>query len=329
MINIAHKPSTFSAIKDFVSQDLEEVNKFILSKAQSQVELIPMISEYLTSAGGKRIRPVICLLCGKITGADMVATQKLATSVEFIHTATLLHDDVIDESPLRRGKRPANRVWGNKSAILVGDFLLSQAFKLMVESGSLQALDLLAQTACEITESEVWQLDLINKADLGIDDYIKLINGKTATLFSAACKAPAIIANADKNTIKDLQLYGHHLGLSFQMMDDILDYFGDSEQFGKSIGGDFFEGKITLPLIIAMQEASSPVKQQLISLITAEHKTAESFQQALAIMNSINCKVKSIEFTYKHSEFAKQHAKKVDSSNLLCDLVDEIMHRVA
>ena len=225
------------------------VNKLIIEQAKSHVELLPNITDYLINSGGKRIRPMVALLAAKLVNADMEKAVKLAAAVEFIHTATLFHDDVIDQSELRRGKPTANNVFGNKACILVGDFLLSQAFKLMVRSESLAALDMLASAACTITESEVWQLEIASNFNLSYDDYLKLIDGKTAVLFAAAAASPAL-ASSKIHDSQTLFTFGTNLGMVFQMVDDFLDYFSQDTKFGKKIGGDFLEKKMTLPLFI-------------------------------------------------------------------------------
>jgi octaprenyl-diphosphate synthase len=185
----------FNKIKEYVGGSLNDVNEIILQCAKSETDLIPVVTEYLVSAGGKRIRPLLTLMFGQHFAADMSKCAKLAAAVETIHTATLLHDDVIDESPTRRGKSTVNSLWGNKQAILVGDFLLAEAFCLMVEVGSLSALDMLSQASKTITESEVWQLDLLFQADLLKENYLKLIEGKTAVLFAAATAVVPLIMN--------------------------------------------------------------------------------------------------------------------------------------
>jgi octaprenyl-diphosphate synthase len=228
------------------------------------------------------------------------AHVKLATAVEYIHTATLLHDDVIDESLLRRGKETANHIWGNKSSILVGDFLLSQSFKLMVSANNMQALGLLANTAASITESEIWQLELIKKIDLSDTEYIRLVTGKTALLFAAACAVGAILTCRPQHDIDNLYNFGLNLGICFQIVDDILDYTATSNAFGKIQGNDIREGKITLPFIFAYKDATLEQKNSLESLL-ANHE---------ANLSKLNNILEQTDAIAKSHETACHYARK-------------------
>jgi len=241
---------------ELAKADMEKVNELILSKAGSDVELIPEIANHLISSGGKRLRPMLTLAAAQMFGYAGDSHVKLATSVEFMHTATLLHDDVVDESDLRRGASTARTIWGNQASVLVGDFLLGQAFRMMVEVGSLDALDILSAAATVIAEGEVMQLGVAKNLETTEDDYLSVIKAKTAALFSAACEVGPIIAEASRNDRSALRSYGVNLGLAFQLVDDALDYEGNSQTLGKNVGDDFREGKVTLPVILSYRRGS-------------------------------------------------------------------------
>lgn len=239
-----------------LSQDLNRVNLVINRAVESEVALISQIGQYIISSGGKRLRPIITILAGKALGYDQDPLYSLAAMVEFIHTSTLLHDDVVDESDLRRGQKTANNLFGNAAAVLVGDFLYTRAFQLMVGSGSLRVLEVMAEATNIIAEGEVMQLMNIGNIDVSETEYLQVIQYKTAKLFEAAARVGAILAGASgiqENALKD---YGMHLGTAFQIIDDILDYTGDVETIGKNVGDDLAEGKPTLPLIYLMQQGS-------------------------------------------------------------------------
>jgi octaprenyl-diphosphate synthase len=241
---------------DLTGADMARVNELILSKAGSDVEMIPEVANHLISSGGKRLRPMITLAAARMFGYHGDGHVKLATSVEFMHTATLLHDDVVDESDLRRGKRTARMIWGNQASVLVGDFLLGQAFKMMVEVGSLDALDVLATSASVIAEGEVMQLAAARNLETTEDEYLAVIKAKTAALFSAAAEVGPIIASASRTDRQALRSYGLNLGLAFQLVDDALDYGGNAKDLGKNTGDDFREGKITLPVVLTYRRGT-------------------------------------------------------------------------
>lgn len=234
-----------------VSDDLQACNRAIVARMDSKVALIPQLAAHLVAAGGKRIRPLLTLAAARMCGYEGDRHVSLAACVEFIHTATLLHDDVVDESLLRRGLASANAVFGNKASVLVGDFLFARAFQLMVGDGSLQVLAILSQAAATIAEGEVLQLQTQN--DLSTDEaqYLEVIRGKTAALFSAACEVGAVVADRPATEVQALSDYGTHLGMAFQLVDDALDYVADQATLGKTVGDDFREGKITLPVLVA------------------------------------------------------------------------------
>lgn len=233
-----------------VADRMAEVNALILSHAGSDVSMIPEVAEHLISSGGKRIRPMLTLATASLFGYRGDGDVKLATAVEYMHTATLLHDDVVDESAMRRGKPAARMIWGNQASVLVGDFLLGQAFKLMVDVGSLEALDVFSRAAATISEGEVRQLAGARNLKVGEPHYMAVIEAKTAALFAAATAAGPIIAGA-RAYRQPLESFGRHLGLAFQLIDDVLDFSGDAETIGKNVGDDLREGKATLPVLIA------------------------------------------------------------------------------
>ena len=249
--------SAFLELKNLLSKKLHKVETLIQQKLKSDVELIEKMSDHHLSSGGKRLRALLTLGSAKLTGfKEQVRDINLAACVELIHSATLLHDDVIDESKLRRGSKTTNSIWGNQSSILVGDYLLSRCFEIMVEDGDLEILKLLSSTSAKIAQGEVMQLQHKGEADLLEETYIDIINLKTASLFSAATKTGACLSKSNDKEKKALESYGKNLGLAFQIADDALDYYAKEKLFGKEIGKDFFEGKATLPLISVFQKGS-------------------------------------------------------------------------
>lgn len=242
-------------LQSLLSHDLEEVESLLRVRAASPVAVIPDLSGYIVSAGGKRLRPMITLAAARTIGEANDATYALAAAVEFIHTATLLHDDVVDESDLRRGKPAAKAIWGEKASILVGDFLFARSFNLLVETGSLQILNRLATAATTISEGEVRQLAAMHAGDLKTEEYLTIIGAKTGALFEAAAESGALSVGGE-SVASSLAAYGRNLGLAFQITDDALDYGGTTTAIGKSVGDDFRECKITLPVIIARRRGT-------------------------------------------------------------------------
>jgi len=248
--------SAIDAMQALVAGGMEEVNTTILTRMDSPVALIPQLAGHLISSGGKRLRPMLTLASALLVGYEGNKHIGLATAVEFIHTATLLHDDVVDESKLRRGKKPANLIWGNQATVLVGDFLFSRAFELMVESDSLRVLKILSTTSAVITEGEVLQLTTANDLSTTEDKYLQVITAKTAVLFAAACEVAGVVAGDEPEVSSALDAYGRYLGIAFQLVDDALDYSSARATMGKDVGDDFREGKITLPVILAYRRGS-------------------------------------------------------------------------
>lgn len=271
-------------LAELYHQDMRRVNEIIIERMQSNVPLIPELAGHLIAAGGKRIRPLLTLAAAGLFGADHHRQYKLAAAVEFIHTATLLHDDVVDDSDLRRGRPSANALFGNEASVLVGDFLFSRAFQLMVEDGSLDVLRILSNASAVIAEGEVLQLATTQNIDASFDDYIDVITSKTAVLFSAAAEVGAIVAGTSHAAREMIVAYSSALGISFQMADDCLDYQARSSEMGKNAGDDFKEGKMTLPLVLAIAKSNADEKifwQRTISRLEQE---VDDFDKAYHIM---------------------------------------------
>ena len=241
---------------DVVAEDFAAVDQLVKDSLSSNVPLVEEISGYLIEAGGKRLRPLLVLLCAKACGYEGKDHIKLAAIIEFLHTAMLLHDDVVDESILRRGRKTVNATWGNPASVLVGDFLHSRAFEMMVEIGDIRVMEILSHATNTIAEGEVQQLGNIRNPDTSEDSYIEVISRKTAMLFQAASHSATVLASANKTIEAALRDYGSHLGISFQLVDDLLDYKGNTENLGKNVGDDLAEGKVTLPLIVAMRNGN-------------------------------------------------------------------------
>lgn len=260
VISIEERGNRIRGIEELgalVAEDLAKVNQTVLDRMHSPVALIPQLAGHIVAAGGKRLRPMLTLAAARLCGHRGERHVKLAACVEFIHTATLLHDDVVDASDLRRGLASANAVWGNKPSVLVGDFLFSRAFELMVEDGSLAVLAILSRASSVIAEGEVLQLITANDTDTTEDAYLEVIRAKTAALFAAACRIGAVVAERPKGEEEALESYGLNLGIAFQLIDDMLDYSARQANLGKTIGDDFREGKITLPVILAFRRGDA------------------------------------------------------------------------
>lgn len=264
--------------------DMRQVDAVIQRRLASQVVLIDQIAHYIISAGGKRIRPLLVLLFSGALGFTGPERFELAATVEFIHTATLLHDDVVDESGLRRGRRTANALFGNAASVLVGDFVYSRAFQMMVSLNRMRVLEVLADATNVIAEGEVLQLMNMHEPDIAVEDYLRVIRFKTAKLFEASARLGAVLAEADAGTEEACADYGRSLGTAFQLVDDLLDYEGATEQLGKNVGDDLREGKPTLPLLIAM-ERGSPAERELLRH-AIKHGEVERLADIVAIVRS-------------------------------------------
>lgn len=281
------------SIRALVSNDFNAVNTLIVNKIESQIGLIDEMSHHMIDSGGKRLRPLLVLLTSNACGYQGNEHITLAAMVEFFHTATLLHDDVIDESTLRRGRQTANNIWGSKASILVGDYLFTQSIELMVDSGNAAVLKLFANTALEISCGEVKQLSNRHNPSLTFDEYFDVIRAKTALLFAAAACIGPIISNASKEMQDNLYSYGLHLGNAFQLIDDALDYCSNAQTIGKNIGDDLADGKATLPLIYALQQGSELQKQQIKQSL--EQGSLDFLPEILLALEE----TKAIEYTKK------------------------------
>ncbi len=270
-------------INNLVKNDLIEVQKIIKNNIGDKIPLIDNLANHILTAGGKKIRPIVTLLTSKLCNYSGKNHLSLAACVELIHTATLLHDDVIDESKMRRGIPTANDLFGNKSSVLVGDFLFSKSFELMVANGSKSILKILSKTSSTLAEGEVMQLTTIKNYLTDDQSYMNIIKAKTASLFSAASEISALLTNQDNQTQKNLKKYGEYLGTAFQLVDDALDYIGN-EKLGKKIGDDFREGKITLPVIIAISNSDKEEKNFWKRVIELENRNEDDFKRALKII---------------------------------------------
>lgn len=278
-------------------QDMTDVNGIILNRMDSHVPMIPQLAGYLIAAGGKRIRPLLTLACASLCGDESDNPKKLAAAVEFIHTATLLHDDVVDGSEQRRGKDTANKVFGNQASVLVGDFLFARAFELMVETGNINALNSLAKASAIITEGEVLQMSLVGETTVTRDQYFKVIEAKTAALFAASCEVAPILSGHEA---APFTAYGYNLGMAFQIVDDVMDY--TSPQMGKNKGDDFLERKITLPVIIAMENASESDKATLISMM--HNPSANKLEGFIALLTKYNALEQATKIAQDYSNKA-------------------------
>jgi octaprenyl-diphosphate synthase len=263
---------SLDSIRTVIAPDIQAIDAVIRARLKSDVVLVNQISRYIIEAGGKRLRPALVTLTGNLTGAPQTQTHEMAAVIEFIHTATLLHDDVVDESDLRRGRQTANAAFGNAASVLVGDFLYSRAFQMMVEVGSVRVMGVMAEATNIISEGEVLQLMNVRDAETDEENYLKVVRYKTAKLFEAACRVGAILGKATARDEESLAMYGAHVGTAFQLIDDVLDYSGDFAETGKNVGDDLAEGKPTLPLIYAMREGNAAQRATVKNAIEAGGK---------------------------------------------------------
>ena len=281
--------NSYLELKNSVDEKLILVEEKIKSKLSSKVSLVDEMTNYHLRTGGKRLRALLTLGSAKICGYSKGSRDvNLAACVELIHAATLMHDDVIDNSEIRRGKKTLNSIWGNQSSILVGDYLLSRCFEMMVEDGNLEILKLLSSTSAEISQGEVLQLQHKNEIDMLEETYLKIISYKTASLFAAATKVGSIVANKENKIKEALEFYGKNLGLTFQIADDSLDYNSELKFFGKKIGNDFYEGKVTLPIILLYQKANIKEKSELKKLFEKNQRNEDELKKVLLMIKNYN-----------------------------------------
>jgi octaprenyl-diphosphate synthase len=317
---------------DLTAADMARVNELILSRAGSDVEMIPQIAEHLISSGGKRLRPMVTLAAAQMFGYAGEGHVKLATSVEFMHTATLLHDDVVDESGMRRGRQTARMIWGNQASVLVGDFLLGQAFRMMVDVGSLDALDVLSTAASVIAEGEVMQLAAAQNLETTEDEYLAVIKAKTAALFSAAAEVGPIIAGASRSDRAALRSYGTNLGLAFQLVDDALDYGGSSKDLGKNVGDDFREGKVTLPVILSYRRGTAEEREFWKRAIEGRDNGDAELEKALGLMTRCSAIGDTIGRARHFGEIARDALaplKPTPQKSALLEVIDFCISRVS
>tara|TARA_A100001011_G_scaffold391292_1_gene476476 strand:+ start:69 stop:1082 length:1014 start_codon:yes stop_codon:yes gene_type:complete len=281
--------NSYYELKNSVEEKLVLVEEKIKTKLTSKVDLVDEMTKYHLITGGKKLRALLTLSSAKLCGYSKGSRDvNLAACVELIHAATLMHDDVIDNGEIRRGKKTINSIWGNKSSILVGDYLLSRCFEMMVEDGNLEILKLLSSTSAEISQGEVLQLQHKGEIDILEETYLKIISAKTASLFSAATKVGSILGNKENKTKEALEFYGKNLGLTFQIADDTLDYNSELKLFGKEIGNDFYEGKITLPIILLYHKAKKDEKQELRKFFEKNERSEKEFKKVLLMIKKYN-----------------------------------------
>ncbi|WP_425359012.1 polyprenyl synthetase family protein [Ancylobacter aquaticus] len=323
--------ASLTGIVTLVQADMGRVNALILSRTGSDVAMIPEVAQHLISSGGKRLRPMLTLATGALAGYQGDGTVKLAASVEFMHTATLLHDDVVDDSEMRRGKLAARMLWGNEASVLVGDFLLGQAFRMMIEVGNMRALDILSTAAVVIAEGEVAQLAAAKNIATDEDAYLAVIRGKTAELFAAACEVGPVLSGRTPAEQAACRAYGMNLGIAFQLVDDALDYGGSQADLGKNVGDDFREGKITLPVVLAVRNSDETERQFWRRCLERGEIGEGDLQQALALLVRHGAIAATVERARAYGLAAKQALDVFPSSparDALLDVVDFCISRV-
>lgn len=310
--------------------DMTRVEALLAERMQSETDIIPKVARYLVEAGGKRIRPLITVATARMLGYEGDGHVSLASAVEFIHSATLLHDDVVDESDLRRGKRPANQVWSNPHSVLVGDFLFARAFMMMVDAGSMPALHVLSRAAAVIAEGEVRQLAAVRDIAVSREAYMGIIEAKTAELFAAAAKVSPILAGAGSALEEAMEVYGRELGLAFQLVDDALDYGGLAADLGKNTGDDFREGKITLPLALALEAADADERAFFDRTVTQLEQRPEDFDEAVRIMarhGALDATLQAARDHARRAVEALEAAPKNEWSDALAALAEFVVER--
>lgn len=324
-------PGPLQKLADLLHGDMKQVNVMILENMDSGVPLIPQLAGYLIAAGGKRIRPLLTLASASLFAPPDRRTYILAAAVEFIHSATLLHDDVVDVSRERRGRESANEIFGNKSSVLVGDYLFSRAFQLMVRTESLEVLRILSQASAVIAEGEVMQLSTTNNLETSRTQYLQVIKAKTAALFAAACEAGAVAAGADKDAQKALAAYGMALGIAFQIADDTLDYAADRETLGKTIGDDFREGKMTAPVLFALEGADESERAFWQRTLGGLDQTESDLPEAMKLIAARGALRKSMDYALEFVAAAQAALAPLpagETKTLLYDMADYVVRRV-
>ena len=275
-------------LRDLARSELKALEVLMRERIRSSASLIPELSEYMIFSGGKQLRALITILCAKMSNYSGDEHIRLAAAVEFLHNATLLHDDVVDEGDMRRGRETARGIWGNPASVLVGDFLLGRAFEMMVASGSMKALQVLSRAAALIAEGEVMQLAILGNVEVGEKQYFQVIETKTATLFSAAASVGGIVADCSVREIEALRIYGCNLGIAFQLVDDALDYGGESVRLGKWVGNDFLQGKVTLPILLAFSRGDGSEKNFWREKFASPQRSEEDLREAISLVEKHN-----------------------------------------
>ena len=322
--------ATLDRLHALVASDLQAVNRVIVERMHSPVALIPELAGHIIASGGKRIRPMLTLIAARLCGYRGRRHVDLAACVEFIHTATLLHDDVVDESDLRRGSATANALWGNKASVLVGDFLFSRSFRLMVEDGSLKVLGILADASSVIAEGEVLQLTTAN--DVGTDEeaYMAVISAKTAKLFAAACRLGAVVADRPAAEETALQSYGQNLGIAFQLVDDALDYSAREADLGKRVGDDFRDGKITLPVVLAYRRGNEDERRFWRRTLEDREQDDDDLVEAIRLLDSHGTITNTIDRARHYAAVARDALaifEDGEPKDALLDLLDFVVER--
>ena len=318
------------SLSNLLKSSLKRVEREISKNIKDEEKLITLTAGHLIKAKGKKIRPLLTLLVSKMLNYKGNADVTLAVCIEFIHNATLLHDDVIDTGMIRRGKLSANQIWGNKVSVLVGDYLLSRAFKLMVKNKSLKLLEILSQTSLILARGQIQDVGNNQNVNLTEKKYLSIIDAKTAELFRISCFLPTIITDQDKRTQKIFNDFGFNFGMAFQLSDDVLDYFGDSSKMGKSVGKDFFEGKVTYPVIHCFKKSDKKSKKIIAKLFFKRKRSKKDLALILSLMKKTNTYKSSIEFVRKYAEKAKTNINKFEGNKYkvyLDDLVDHLIIR--
>ena len=328
--NSENREKSILQLRQLLIQSLKAVDQEIISRLNKSIPLINDIGKHLINASGKRLRPLLTLAMAAQFNDNSKKPILLAAAVEFIHTATLLHDDVVDESILRRGKKTANIIWGNEFSVLAGDFLFAQSFELMVETESIEALSSLASASCKITQGEFQQMQIANKPETSIENYLEVIGKKTAELFGASCKSGLIVAGGNVEQQNAAYEYGFNLGLAFQIVDDLMDFNNSPNKMGKNLGDDFKLGKTTLPIILAWQQSNQIEKQFWIKTLKELNQEPNDFKNAINIFNKYNifhkCKKRSEKFISKSIKCLEKFPDTIIRENLI-GLANESIER--
>lgn len=329
---VTEPPSPAERLFALAAADMAAVDEIIVERMQSPVGMIPDLAVHLVGAGGKRLRPLLTVACARLCGYTGENHHKLAAAVEFIHSATLLHDDVVDESALRRGQKPANLIWGNSASILVGDFLFARAFNLMVETGNMRALGILSNASSIIAEGEVHQLAALRNIDMTEAEYLDVISAKTAALFAAATEVAPVITDRPEAECAALRDYGLKLGLAFQLVDDALDYGGFESALGKSIGDDFREGKVTLPLIRAYQSADAQSAKFWKRVIVDHDQKDVDLERAVSLLRTAGALQSTLDMARDYAKDAREALSIFPDTiwrKTLQDLADYVVDRIS